>query len=209
LAVPYVALLFALVGLLLVLQSERLLAPIGLSSQIPEAATRGIVQGVGPLLLVLIMAGRTGSAMAADLGGQRLSRQVEMWTLLGRDPRHVLFAPRAWALIAAFPLLLLLAEYIALGAGWLFYAVAPTPGLTSTQYWEGVKAAWELGPTVGGLARSAVDGLLLAMIAFLFGTTPKRGAEDVAEGSTRTVVAASIAFLVVEVLWTAIATRIE
>jgi len=209
LAVPYVALLFALVGLLMVFQSERLLAPIGLASRIPEAVTVGIVQGFGPLLLVLIMAGRTGSAMAADLGGQRLSRQVEMWRLLGRDPRSVLFAPRGWALIVAFPLLLLLSEFVALGAGWLFYSVAPQTGLTARAFWEGVKEAWELGPTLGGMVRTALDGAVLAVIAYLYGTSPKRGAEDVAEASTRTVVTASLAFLVIEVVWTALLGGVE
>lgn len=202
LAVPYVALLFALLGLLMVFQSERLLAPIGLASRIPEAVTLGVVQGFGPLLLALIMAGRTGSAMAADLGGQRLSRQVEMWTLLGRDPRSVLFAPRAWALVIAFPLLLLLSEFIALGAGWLFYSVMPQTGITARAFWVGVGEAWELAPTLGGMARTALDGGVLAVIAYFFGTAPKRGAEDVADASTQTVVVSSLAFLVIEVAWT-------
>lgn len=203
LAVPYVGLIFSLLGLLLVLQGERMLGPYGLASRIPEAVTRGILEGIGPLLLALLMGGRSGSAMAADLGAQRFGRQVDQWRLLGRDPAEVLFAPRAWALVLALPLLYLLGVYIALGTGWLFYSLIPQAGLTARAFWEGARQYWELLPTLHGMTRVALDGAVLASIAYVFGTSPKQGPEDIAEGSTRTVVYSAIAFLMIEVAWTA------
>lgn len=203
LAVPYVGLIFSLLGLLLVLQGERMLGPYGLASRIPEAVTRGVLEGIGPLLLALLMGGRSGSAMAAELGAQRFGRQVDQWRLLGRDPAEVLFAPRAWGLVLALPLLYLFGVYIALGAGWLFYSLIPHGGLTARAFWEGARQYWELLPTLHGMARVALDGAVLASIAYVCGTSPKQGPEDIAEGSTRTVVYSAIAFLAIEVAWTA------
>ncbi|GEM_PF-1211656 len=213
LAAPYVALVFSLLGLLMVLQTERLLAHIGmgagLASRIPDAVTRGIVQGIGPLLLALLMAGRTGSAMASDLGGQRLGRQVDMWQILGRAPEEVLFAPRAWALVLGMPLLLVLGQLTGIGAGWLFYNLAPVAGLTAWAYWQGVMSSWEVAWTLEGMARVALDGFVLAAISFLCGTATKRSTEEIAEGATKTVVFSAVAFLLIEVLWTALAGRMQ
>ncbi len=201
LAMPYVGLIFALLGLLITLQSERTLRPLGLSAQIPEAVTRGIVQGIGPLLLALLMAGRSGSAIASEIGAQTLSRQVDMWKMLGRDPREVLFAPRAWGMILALPLMLLFALFLATGAGWLYYALAPQASLTATAFWRGALEAWSLRHTLEGMIRVALDGFALVALACLCGSTPKRAAEDVAEAATRAVVLSGVAFLLIETLW--------
>lgn len=196
-SLPVVGLTAAFSGLVLVLQSYAGLADLA-SATLAETTTprlvlTALVQELGPVLTGLMLAGRVGAAMAAELATLRVSEQIDALHTLSVNPIAYLVSPRLLAATLMLPLLVLLANLIGGGAA---YILATTRlGLNPETYLQVTWQALSWADTRLGLTKAALFGFLIALISTAQGYFSAGGAAGVGRATRQAVVTASIAIL--------------
>ena len=204
-SLPVVVVTAAFSGLVLTLQSYAGLASLA-SSTLAEASTPRVVLGAlvqefGPILAGLMIAGRMGAAMAAELGTMRVSAQIDALHTLSVAPLPYLVSPRLLAATVTLPLLTLVASVVGVGAGFLLatQGLGLNAEIYLTTTWEAFR--WR---DVGiGLTKAGAFGFLIALIATYQGYHSEGGAAGVGRATRQAVVQASIAILAANYLITA------
>jgi phospholipid/cholesterol/gamma-HCH transport system permease protein len=154
---------------------------------------------LAPLLTGIVMTGRVGAAIAAELASMKVTEQVDALVAMGRDPVAFLVAPRVVAGLLVFPPLVILANAVGIGAGWGLGLLA-VDGLTSADVVYGMRfyfRPWALGFSV---LKGAVFGVTITFIACYIGLRGAGGAEGVGRTTTAAVVTTTIALMVLDVL---------
>ncbi len=195
-AIPVVALVSALIGLvftyLLGLQAEKYGANIFVVDGVGIGATRELV----PIMVAVIIAGRSGAAFAAQLGAMRLAEEIDAIRTLGLSPPQVLVVPRVLALMLALPLLVFVGDVAALGGS---IAIArPMLDLSSGAFLARLREALELRHVIIGLAKAPVFALAIALIGTRMGMTVGRDTRAVGLATTSTVVQAIVAVILID-----------
>lgn len=181
-------------GLVIALQTTYSLANYGGQVFVGDMVALSIVRELGPVLTSLMIAGRVGAGIAAELGSMVVTEQVDAIRALAANPIKKLVVPRVLATLCMVPLLVVLANVIGIFGG-LVIAVSEV-GQTSAYYMQHVLKALTLDDIASGLIKSAVFAVLVALIACHRGLTVSGGAAGVGAATTRAVVASSIAILV-------------
>jgi phospholipid/cholesterol/gamma-HCH transport system permease protein len=153
----------------------------------------GLTKELIPILVGLMVTGRVGSAMAAEIGTMRITEQVDALFTLGADPNRYLVVPRTLASIIMLPCLTLYGDIIGVVGGYLYNAIM---GVNRTLYWRNTLIYLELWDIITGLIKALVFGLVIAIIGCWQGLNAEGGAEGVGRATTRTVVIASISILI-------------
>ncbi len=153
----------------------------------------GLTKELIPILVGLMVTGRVGSAMAAEIGTMRITEQVDALFTLGADPNRYLVVPRTLASIIMLPCLTLYGDIIGVIGGYLYNAIM---GVNRTLYWRNTLIYLELWDIITGLIKALVFGLVIAIIGCWQGLNAEGGAEGVGRATTRTVVIASISILI-------------
>ena len=149
---------------------------------------------LGPVLTALVVAGRAGAAMAAELGTMTVTEQVDALRVLGLDPRRLILAPRLLASLIVLPLLTVFSSCIALlGA---LAVVTLFRGVSPETFFFGVRLFYEDRDLVAGLVKATAFGGWIALFGCWFGMQSGRGAEGVGRAAMAAVVWADIAILV-------------
>ncbi len=149
---------------------------------------------LGPVLTGLMVAGRVGAAIAAELGTMKVTEQIDALRTLATHPVDYLVVPRLVALHAALPLLT--AEAIAVGIGSGYFVCAVLFGIDSTYLWENMKRYTDIPDVIVGLIKAFIFGGMIAMIGCYKGLNCGEGAEGVGKATTEAVVVASITILI-------------
>jgi phospholipid/cholesterol/gamma-HCH transport system permease protein len=190
-------------GMVLALQSSVQLKTFGATQYIGSLVSASMVRELGPVLAGLMVAGRVGSGIAAQIGSMRVTEQIDALNTLGTDPIKKLVTPRVLAALIMLPLLTAINDAVGILGGNLIARIYV--GLPSSFYWQTV---WEqlrangfvLGVIpndfVQGLVKPFVFGGIIATTACYYGLATSGGTEGVGQATTRTVVAASIAILI-------------
>lgn len=159
-----------------------------------SAVGKSVMLELGPVLTALVVAGRAGAAMAAELGTMSVTEQLDAMKALGLDARRLLFAPRLLASVLVLPLLTVFSSAIALLGALavvvLFRDMAPET------FFFGVRLFYEDRDVAAGLAKAAVFGGWISLFGCWFGATSARGAEGVGRAAMSAVVFADLAILV-------------
>ena len=183
-------------GGVLALQTYPTLKYYGAQDQTGRLVATALVRELGPVLTGLMIAGRVGSAISAELGSMVVSQQIDAMRALGTDPVRKLVAPRLIALLLMLPLLTLIADLVGIGGGWVvstqLYGISSTAFTTSV--WDGLTT----NDVVGGLFKSTVFALLLASVACRQGLKTEGGTVGVGRATTTAVVASSIVIIVAD-----------
>jgi phospholipid/cholesterol/gamma-HCH transport system permease protein len=151
-AVPIVSLIAFLISVILAYMGAQQLGRFGANIFVVDLVTVGVLRELGVLLTAIIVAGRSGSAFAAELGAMQLNEEIDALSAIGVDPVEVLVVPRLVGLIIALPLLTLVADLIGLvGGGLLCHALLDMPlvqylnraqsAIASTTFWVGIVKA--------------------------------------------------------------------
>ncbi len=198
-AIPIVSLLALTIGVMLGIQFVAALAEFGAQSQVIVAAGKSITREFGALITGIVVAGRTGSALAARLGSMVVSQEVDALAVIGIEPVRYLVAPALVAMLLMLPVLTIIADAVAiLGAG--LYTMGPLDIslagfvgqtldlLTPRDLWEGI-------------SKSVVFGLLIALIGTSTGLSVSGGAEGVGRATTRAVVLSISALVLSDMLF--------
>ena len=183
-------------GAVFTLQTFPTLKAYGVQYQTGYLVALSLVRELGPVLTALMVAGRVGSAIAAELGSMTVSQQIDAMRALGTDPVRKLVMPRVVALIITLPLLTVVADVIGIIGGWIVSTTLY--GMDSAMYtnsvWDGVTAK----DIVGGVIKPIVFGLIISTIACHKGLTTEGGTVGVGRSTTRSVVTASIVVIIAD-----------
>lgn len=181
-------------GMVLALQGVALLTRFGATSYLGSMIGASIVRELGPVLAALMLAGRVGSSITAELGNMAITEQIDAYTVEGTDVVRKLVVPRFLACILMLPLLTALADGIALVGGFLI--ISTTTDLNSAYYWRSVTEFLNMDDLAMGLTKPLVFGILIATISCHLGLRASGGAEGVGTAVKKSVVLASIMILV-------------
>ena len=192
-SVPVVALTGTFIGMVLAVQAFHQFEMVGLSTRLGSVINLSVVRELGPVLAACMLAGRVGSAMAAELGTMRVTEQIDALAALGTNPIHYLVVPRLLACVLLIPLLTLIADFMGVIAG----------GFVSTQmfsidpfaYWMHLRGFVTRADIFAGVFKSYFFGAAIALISCHRGMHSKAGAEGVGKAATEAFVLAFIAIL--------------
>ncbi|MFL5581960.1 MAG: MlaE family ABC transporter permease [Gemmatimonadaceae bacterium] len=198
-------------GMVLALQSSVQLRTFGATIYIGRLVSASMIRELGPVLAGLMVAGRVGSGIAAQIGSMRVTEQIDALNTLGTDPIKKLVTPRVLASLVMLPVLTVMCDFVGILGG-LVIAVAYVKipgGLYFRTIWEqiavgGFTARYVPNDFIQGLVKPLVFGLIIAVTACYFGIRTTGGTEGVGQATTRTVVTASITILIVDFFLTQI-----
>ena len=194
-ALPIISLLGFLLGLIMAFQSAIPMRQFGADIYVANLIGLSMLRELGPLLTAIILAGRSGSAFAAELGTMKVSEEIDALTTMGLEPVSFLIVPRVIAAVAMTPLLSVFATLLGLIGG---AVVMLSLGFPLVTYIIQVKSAVAVGDMIGGLGKSFVFGIVVAAIGCLRGLQTKSGAGAVGESTTRAVVSGLVLITVVD-----------
>jgi phospholipid/cholesterol/gamma-HCH transport system permease protein len=186
------------VGLVAWLQTHRILASHGAESTLPSFLAVAVTVEIGPLLAGLLVAARMGAGLAAELSAMVQSEEIDARIVLGADPVPTLVAPRAIACALAVPLLTVIIDASAL-LGSLAAEIAAGRS-TAALYWNRTLVFLRLADIVPATLKTAVFGLLVALIACWTGLAADRSAEAVGRAAIRGVVRSILAVFAANVV---------
>ena len=194
-AVGIIILIGFLFGLILAFSSAMPLQQFGVEVYIADLVAMSLVRVLGPVITAIILAGRTGSAFAAELGTMKINEEIDALTTMGFEPVSFLVLPRVLATIVVTPMLAILASLSGLvGAG----LVMLTLGFPVVIYTNHVQSAIDSGDVYAGLVKAVVFGGLVGGIGCLRGLQTQTGASAVGISTTRAVVSGIVLIIVAE-----------
>jgi phospholipid/cholesterol/gamma-HCH transport system permease protein len=192
-SVPVVAITGTFIGMVLAVQAHSQFAMMGLASRLGSVINISLVKELGPVLAATMLAGRVGSAMAAELGTMRVTEQIDALSALGTNPIHYLVVPRFLACFLLIPLLTLMADFMGVIGG----AVVSTQMLKVDpyHYWYYSRKYVDSIDLFAGVFKSYFFGAAIALISCHRGFHSKGGAEGVGRAATEAFVYSFIAIL--------------
>jgi phospholipid/cholesterol/gamma-HCH transport system permease protein len=200
-ALPIVALVSFLMGLIMAFQAATPLRQFGAELFIANLIGLSILRELGPLMTAIILAGRSGSAFAAELGTMKVREEIDALRTMGLDPVRFLIVPRVLAAVCMTPLLTVFADLIGLIGG---AVVMRSLGFPLVTYFHQVQYAVSYGSLVGGLVKAFVFGILVAGIGCLRGLQAGTGATAVGESTTSAVVSGIILIAITDGIFSVI-----
>jgi phospholipid/cholesterol/gamma-HCH transport system permease protein len=199
-SLPVVALTAVFTGMVLALQSSIGLSRFAADSAIPSLVVLSITRELGPVLGGLMVAGRVGAAMAAEIGTMRVTDQIDALATLSTNPMKYLVAPRLLAGIVALPLLVVVANILGVMGGFII-AVAKL-GFNPYTYLADTMNVLEAGDVISGLVKAAVFGFVITLMGCYHGYHSRGGAQGVGAATTAAVVTASVLILALDYVLT-------
>jgi phospholipid/cholesterol/gamma-HCH transport system permease protein len=192
-SLPVVALTAVFTGMVLALQSYTGFSRFSAQGAIANLVVLSVTRELGPVLAGLMVAGRVGAAMAAEIGTMRVTDQIDALTTLSTNPMKYLVAPRLLAGIIALPLLVLVADVLGVLGG--FIVSTMKLGFNVSTYLTNTMNFVQVDDVLSGLAKAAVFGFIITLMGCYHGYNSKGGAQGVGAATTYAVVSASILIL--------------
>ena len=201
-SLPVVGLTAIFAGMVLALQSYTGFARFSAEGAIANVVVLSITRELGPVLAGLMVAGRVGAAMAAEIGTMRVTEQVDALTTLSTNPMKYLVAPRLIAGVTMMPILVFIADIIGVFGGYL--VAVYKLGFNPSNYLQNTYDFMETGDVVSGLIKAAVFGFIITLMGCYHGYHSRGGAQGVGAATTNAVVSASILILCFDYILTEI-----
>lgn len=197
-SIPVVATTALFTGMVLAVQTGVTIEEKiqGSSVFIGSIVNLSLVRELGPVLSAILVTGRIGSAMAAEIGSMKITEQIDALTTLSTDPLEYIGVPRFLATVTMLPLLVVLANVLGSIGGWIVSTFVL--GINSAVYWEGARVSVEMGDVFSGLSKSVFFAIILALFALHRGFRTFGGAGGVGRATTSAVVNASITILIAD-----------
>jgi phospholipid/cholesterol/gamma-HCH transport system permease protein len=192
-SLPVVALTAVFTGMVLALQSYTGFSRFSAQGAVANLVVLSVTRELGPVLAGLMVAGRVGAAMAAELGTMRVTDQIDALTTLSTNPMKYLVTPRLLAGTIALPLLVLIADILGVMGGFIVSTLKL--GFNQSAYLTNTIDFVQTEDVLSGLAKAGVFGFLIALMGCYQGYNSKGGAQGVGAATTAAVVSASILIL--------------
>jgi len=192
-SLPVVGMTALFTGMVLALQSYTGFARFNAESAIATVVVLSITRELGPVIAGLMVAGRIGASMAAEIGTMRVTEQIDALQTLSTNPFKYLVAPRLIAGFTMAPLLVLVADIIGVFGGYLVGVY--NLGFNPTTFLRQTRDYLEFIDVFSGLVKAAVFGFIIALMGCYHGYNSEGGAQGVGRATTNAVVSASILIL--------------
>ena len=199
-SLPIVVIINTFAGMVISLHLSSSFAAFGITTQMGHFLTIAFARELAPVLTGIVVAGRAGSAIAAEIGAMAVSEQIDALKTLGIDHRAYLIAPKILAVFLMLPLLIIMANLTGL-AGGMGLAVY-FKHLTVRTFLDSVLTYIRPWDFLGGITKGFFFGLAITGIGVYYGLHTKYGATGVGTAATKTVVAGVIALFIINFLLT-------
>jgi phospholipid/cholesterol/gamma-HCH transport system permease protein len=183
-------------GAALALQTGQTLDRFGARTLVGQLVSASMIRELGPVLTALMLAGRVGSGIAAELGSMAVTDQIHALRALGTDPVRKLVVPRILAVTCMAPVLTVIADAFAILAGWIISVT--NLGVGSSTYWTAVQEGLYLGDVWQGLIKPVVLGFVIGTVGCHVGLRTSGGTQGVGRATTNSVVIASVLVIAVD-----------
>jgi phospholipid/cholesterol/gamma-HCH transport system permease protein len=196
LSLPVVALTGTFIGMVLAVQSNFQFSQLGLETRLGAVINMTLVRELGPVLAATMLAGRVGSAMAAELGTMRVTEQIDALSAMGANPIHYLVVPRFFACFLLIPTLTIMADFMGVAGGHIYSVFVL--GIDIHHYWANSAAFVGNFDIIVGLIKSFFFGAAIAMVSCYQGFHCDPGAEGVGRASTSSFVFSFVLILMLD-----------
>jgi phospholipid/cholesterol/gamma-HCH transport system permease protein len=186
------------IGVVLSMHTRASLERFGAEAMIPAGLAIALIRETGPLVTGLLVAGRVGAGIGAELGAMKVTEQIDALEAVAVDSFKYLAVTRIIACVLAMPLLTSIADFCGIVGGWL--AEATISGMSWNLYFHRAFSLIGFSDFIPATLKTAVFGLIIGTIASYLGFTTTQGTEGVGRSSTRSVVMASILIIVTNVV---------
>jgi len=193
---PIAMLLALFVGMVLSLQTGSELALYGTQEAIGAIVGLSMVRELGPMMTSLLVAGRIGSAMAAEVGAMKVYEEIDALRTLEINPVRYLAMPRLIACVFAVPALVVFADVIGILGGGIVAAVNPKINVPFSVYYDNLVRSLDYLEVLKGLLKACVFGAIIAQVGCYVGFKTTGGARGIGESTTRSVVVSFIMIMV-------------
>jgi len=197
-SLPVVALTGLFIGMVLSVHTFAQFRLLGLQSWVGGVINRALIRELGPVLAATMLAGRVGSAIAAELGTMKITEQIDALATMGTNPVHFLVVPRFLACIILIPSLTVMADFMGLAGGYCFCT-----GLLQVDphhYWEHAQHFVNGFDLAIGLLKSLFFGAVIGLISCHQGFQSEGGAEGVGRAATKAFVYSFVAILILDLM---------
>ncbi|MDE3136997.1 MAG: ABC transporter permease [Acidobacteriota bacterium] len=193
-SLPIIVLTGFFIGAILVLQTAAQFARFGTTALTGDAVSLALIKELGPTITALLVAGRSASGIASELGSMVVTEQVDAMRAMGTDPGRKLVTPRMVATVLVLPLLVGVADFVGLiGA---YFVAHMTLGLSGPEFWNHAINAPGTNDLIQGLSKPLVFGFIIATVGCFKGLKVRGGTQGVGRATTSAVVIASVSILV-------------
>jgi phospholipid/cholesterol/gamma-HCH transport system permease protein len=194
LSLPVVALTGTFIGMTLAVQSYEQFRELHLETQLGGVINVSLVRELGPVLAATMLAGRVGSAMAAELGTMRVTEQIDALSSMGANPLHYLVVPRFLGCLIMIPALTVMGDFMGVAGGWFYSTVLLD--IDKHHYWENSQKIVGGFDLFGGIFKSLFFGAAIALVSCHRGFHSDPGAEGVGRAATGAFVASFVLILI-------------
>jgi phospholipid/cholesterol/gamma-HCH transport system permease protein len=198
LSLPVIALTGTFIGMVLAVQSYFTFRDLGLETRLGAVINMTLVRELGPVLAATMLAGRVGSAMAAELGTMRVTEQIDALESMGADPVHYLVVPRLLACVFMIPTLTIMADFMGVVGGYL-YSIHILH-IDQHHYWKNSESFVQLFDLFSGIFKSVFFGGAIALISCYRGFHCTPGAEGVGRAATAAFVWSFVLILATDLM---------
>jgi phospholipid/cholesterol/gamma-HCH transport system permease protein len=199
-AVPIVSLISLSVGIIMALQAAYQLRKVGAVIYVADLVAISITRELGPLLTAIILAGRSGSAFAAEIGSMKVAEEIDALVAMGLNPVKFLVVPKILGIMVMLPGLVLIADFVGIAGG--FVVAVGSLGLNFERYFTETANALVLGDVLTGLVKGVVFALIIGFVGCYEGFSVDAGAEGVGLRTTRSVVTNIFLIILADCLFT-------
>ena len=200
-ALPIVALLSFLVGVIMAFQAAVALRQFGAEIFVANMIGLSVLREMGPLMTAIILAGRSGSAFAAEIGTMKVREEIDALKTMGLEPVRFLVVPRVLAGVVMTPVLTVFADLFGVMGG---SVVMMSLGFPLITFFHQLQSAVSYGSLVGGLVKAFAFGILIAAIGCLRGLQTETGASAVGLSTTHAVVSGIILIVITDGIFSVI-----
>jgi len=197
-----VALISTLIGMILALQSAYQLSQFGVTGLVANLVAVSMTRELAPLITAILVAGRVGSAITAELGTMKISQEIDALTVMGIDPVTLVVVPRTLGLIVAVPALTIFSSLLGILGGCV--VGVSVLGLGATGYLSDSLGALVQQDIWGGVLKGLVFGLIIGVVSCQQGLDTEGGADEVGRSTTRAVVRSIVLIIAADLFVTAI-----
>jgi phospholipid/cholesterol/gamma-HCH transport system permease protein len=195
-SVPVIMITGAFVGMVLAVQAYDQLAGMGLEEHLGVLINISVVKELGPVLAAVMLAGRVGGALTAELGTMNVTEQIAAVRSMGTDPMCYLVAPRLLACLVLTPALIIYADLMGILGGYFISVIQF--GINSEAYWDFSAAGVEFWDVSIGVIKGFFFGAAIAVVSCYKGFTCKEGAHGVGQACTEAFVGSFILILALD-----------
>ena len=196
---PIIALILFLIGAVSALQAAAQLRQFGANIFVADLLAIGICRELGPLMTAIVVSGRSGSAIAAEVATMKFTEELDALRTMGLDPLRFVVVPKLWAMVLCLPLLTIMADFVGILGGTLVGITSV--GVPAEAFIIELTEALLLKDILTGLVKSVSFAWCITLIAVYQGLEFKGGAAGVGRATTASVVAAIFSIIVLDAFW--------